>query len=181
MREHPSVGAFSYSRSFEELIEAICAPKREWPNYRKYVADHLGSPLGRYVRFKLETLPEIEYHCGSLSSCEVLDFGCGTGSTTAALAERAQAVVAYDIDERRIAIARRRLQEHGLQERVTFVFDTPFQCRVDVAVLNGVIEHIPDSQPGLREAVLSHVAEAVRPEGFIFMPLRETVWVLLSF
>ena len=160
---------FQYSKEFEGRIEALCAEKRDWPHYRQYVADHLGSENGRYALFKRETLPEIEYHCGALSNQVVLDFGCGTGASTAALAERAKVVIAFDTDARRVALCRMRLQEHGLEDRVTFVSDQLPRRRVDLAVLNGVIEHIPATEPGLRESVLSQVARAVGPGGHIFI------------
>lgn len=161
--------AFRYSRGFEELIEALAAPTRGWPHHDKYITAHLGSESGRYAVFKTETLPEIEYHCGDLSERTVLDFGCGTGATTAALAERAKAVVACDIDVQRVAIGRKRLQEHGLDDRVTWASDVSPEMQVDLAVLNGVIEHIPASQPGLRQTVLQRVAATVRPGGQIFI------------
>lgn len=45
-----------------------------------------------------------------LKEAKILEIGCGTGSTTAALALGAQSVTAYDIDEKSIAAATRRIE-----------------------------------------------------------------------
>lgn len=165
---------FEYSEEFKRRIEDLAAPKRDWPNYQQYVADNLGSRTSRYAIFKVETVPEIEHHCGELRNQSVLDFGCGTGATTAALAEQSERVVAFDIDPARVAICERRVREHGLADRVScrsgnfcdLNLDAP---GFDLVVLNGVLEHIPDSETGLRARVLGDAAQAVRTGGHLFI------------
>lgn len=48
--------------------------------------------------FEIFFCPEIRCHCGDLSSEKVLDFGYGTGATTAVIAMNCNSVVAYDIN-----------------------------------------------------------------------------------
>ncbi len=170
---HPST-EFQYSEEFQRLIEALSASKRDWPNYRQYVADSLGSRTSRYAIFKIETLPEIAYHCGELQNQSVLDFGCGTGATTVALAEQSGHVVGFDIDPARVAICERRVREHGLTARVScrsgrFRDQNLNAPGFDLVVLNGVLEHIPASEKGFRAGVLGDAAQAVRAGGHLFI------------
>ena len=164
---------FDYSPEFVQLIRDLSAPKSNWPNFQQYISDNLAGRESRYARFRLETVPEIEHHCGDLSQKQVLDFGCGTGATTVALAERARHVVGFDIDSFRLSICNRRAMEHGLQDRISASNDLERVARergsFDLVVLNGVLEHIPASEPGLRNSVLARVASVVSPAGYIFI------------
>jgi S-adenosylmethionine-dependent methyltransferase len=47
----------------------------------------------------------------------VLEIGCGTGSSTVALAEQGAAVTAVDLDARVLDVARARCAEHGVEAR----------------------------------------------------------------
>jgi len=164
---------FEYSPQLVQLIRDLSAPKSDWPNFRQFVSDNLAGRESRYARFGLETIPEIEHHCGDLSGKRILDFGCGTGATTVALAERAHHVVGFDIDPVRISICNQRALEHRLQDRVTTfsAFEEVARERgsFDIVVLNGVLEHVPGSEPGLRNAILKQAARVVPPGGYIFI------------
>jgi ubiquinone/menaquinone biosynthesis C-methylase UbiE len=52
-----------------------------------------------------------------LAGARVLEIGCGTGSSTVALAERGADVVALDVDEASLAVARERCRQHGVDVR----------------------------------------------------------------
>jgi len=86
-----------------------------------------------------------EMDCRAVS---VLDFGCGTGTSTPFLLDElgAQRVVGVDVSERSIKVAR---QQHG-SERVHFVAAREFVPRGDltVAFCNGVFHHVPPAQRG---------------------------------
>src|SRR5919197_4852647 len=75
----------------------------------------------------------------------VLEIGCGTGSNTIWLANRAQFVVGVDIAEGMLRKARRRLgtlNVHVLQADITKPW--PLDQAFDVIVANLVLEHVKD-------------------------------------
>jgi 2-polyprenyl-3-methyl-5-hydroxy-6-metoxy-1,4-benzoquinol methylase len=156
------ITTFEYSEEFRNLIVQMHTGKEHWPNYQSYLNEHLGGPESRFSKFTKYLIPEIEYHCGSLKGKKILDYGCGTGSTTAALAARSDSVVAFDIDKQSVEICRRRIGEHGLEGAVKFycashVMEiTAFFDSFDIILMNGVLEHIPLSVTGARrKAILS--------------------------
>jgi SAM-dependent methyltransferase len=91
----------------------------------------------------------------------LLDFGCGTGSTTPFLLALpgAEHLVGTDVSGELLEVARR---EHG-SERAEFIpLRDPPAGRIDVAYCNGVFHHIP---PIERPAAVAYVREALRPGG----------------
>ena len=170
-----AVQSFQYSKQFEALLVDLAQEKISWPNRHLYLEANLGGRGSRLLEFATKTIPEIEFHCGTLEPQTVLDFGCGTGATTAALAERCPQVYAFDIDTRRVEICKRRLEEHGLSTRVRFlaggdVADLKGSFPdVDLVLLNGVIEHLPLSRSGLRRRILRALFEMLRTSGVLFI------------
>lgn len=82
-----------------------------------------------------------------LDGLEVLEIGCGTGSSTVALAERGARVTGVDVDEGSLAVARRRCELHGVE--ASFVranaADLPPSLRgrtFDVVVFYASLEHM---------------------------------------
>jgi len=171
------VRSFQYSKEFEQLITELAQEKASWPNRHLYLAANLGGPGSRLVEFATKTVPEIEFHCGTLERQTVLDFGCGTGATTVALAERCPQVLAFDIDAKRVEICKRRLEEHGLAARVRFVAGVDVAdlqqemegLALDLVLLNGVLEHVPLTRHGLRRRILRTLFEMLRPRGHLFI------------
>jgi len=169
-------GEFTYSPAFVERIRAYHEGMESRPQFESYVSAQLGGPESRVALYARELVPEIEYHCGPLRGRRVLDCGCGTGATTVNLAARGATVVAFDIDPRGVEICRYRVEEHGLADRVErFVRADSIDAvaeelgRFDVVLMNGVIEHVPASIPGLRGRVLRSAFERVRPGGFLYI------------
>lgn len=166
---------FEYSQEFVDSIIELHHGKESLPSYKKYIADHLGGPGSRLSLFVRYLYPEIEFHCGDLSSKKVLDFGCGTGASTAALAMHCKNVVAFDIDEKSVAICNRRLKEHGLSDRVK-IPNTPNFDNIrgqigtfDFILVNGVIEHIPLSKPGLRKQTIQMLFDILNVSGYLYI------------
>jgi GT2 family glycosyltransferase/SAM-dependent methyltransferase len=135
---------------------------------------HGNGPGSRQHRFRTDTLPELEAFCGPIDGQRVLELGCGTGSITPVLAERAASVVAFDVDEDSLDLCRRRIAEHGCTN-VTVVggdhYDPPTDPadRFDLVLLHAVMEHVPLSRPGLRAAVLRGALDALVPGGHLFI------------
>jgi 2-polyprenyl-3-methyl-5-hydroxy-6-metoxy-1,4-benzoquinol methylase len=166
---------FEYSEEFRARIVALHRGKESWPNYDRYIRDHLGGPGSRLAWFSRELCPEIAYRCGPLTDRNVLDFGCGTGSATVPLAVAARHVCAFDVDQESLDICRQRIDEHGLSSKVSFHCTSdgegiesilgPF----DLILLSGVLEHIPRSRAGLRTRTLRTLAGMLRPEGDLYI------------
>jgi len=166
---------FEYSRDFEEQITRLHRGKEDWPRYRAYLRAHLGGPHSRVVQYTKYLCPEIEYHCGKLQGKRVLDFGCGTGATTAALAHYCEQVTAFDIDEESIEICKQRIEEHGFENRVRFFCaDDVDQVKdilgtFDIILMNGVVEHIPLSRSGLRRRIIRSLFDLLETPGYLFI------------
>lgn len=178
--QHPercSLQLIGYSDQFRRMILDMHAGLEESPFYDSYIDAHLGGESSRLIAFSHTIVPEIEHHCGKLAGRRVLDFGCGTGASTAALAECAEDVCAFDVWQGSIDIARQRLQEHGhgLQDRVRFfcasdIADMAGEIGTfDVIVALGVIEHLPITVRGLREHILRSAAGLLNKGGCLFL------------
>src|SRR5262245_34980317 len=100
------------------------------PGYDGWIRDHMG---GRVVTFRERLLPQILAFT-DLRDQRVLDFGCGTGSSTVALAERAVggSLAASDIDAQSLETARIRFKFHGIDSRVTTSRIAPVRHRGDL-------------------------------------------------
>src|SRR5205823_2648279 len=111
-------GSFQYSAEFRKRSKKLLRGMEHFPNYSKYLEDELGGPNSRLMHFIQYLIPEIEYRCGPLADKTVLDFGCGPGPSTAALAMNCRSVAGYDIDRELVDVCRMRLKEHGLESAV---------------------------------------------------------------
>lgn len=84
---------------------------RESPEGRRAHAQLL---TGRSERSRRSVVPWIAAAL-PLDGARILEIGCGTGSSTAALAEQGARVTAVDLDAAAIALARRRCELYGLE------------------------------------------------------------------
>ena len=166
---------FKYSEELRKLVIDLHAGKENFKRYDKYIESDLGGPESRLAEFLTVTWQEISYHCGDLHSKRAMDFGCGTGASTVALAMNAEEVIAFDIHGKSAAICDRRLQEHGLREKVKLFVASSYEeiagevGTFDFILMHGVIEHIPLSIKGLRKRVISQVFDALNPGGFLYI------------
>ena len=97
----------------------------------------------------------------------VLDFGCGVGRLTGALACRFDEAVGVDVSERMLEHARRLNAD---TPNVTFTNpEHPPAGRFDLVVANLVLQHLP-SKP-LARAYIRRLAEAANPDGLVVFQL----------
>src|SRR5207302_9074968 len=111
----------------------------------------------------------IEYRCGPLADKSVLDFGCGPGPSTAALAMNCRSVAGYDIDPELVDVCRMRLKEHGLESAVRLycapnLADVKDRIgRVDLVLLSGGIEHVALTDRASRRLLLTRLVGGFKP------------------
>jgi SAM-dependent methyltransferase len=136
----------------------------------------------RYAYARDPILPWLE-RVAPLAGRAVVEFGCGNGPITCALAERAGTVLALDVDTPAVDEGRRLAGERGLDnaEFVNGLFDDLIgevrsRGPVDFFVLFAVLEHMTIEE---RLTTLSAAGEAVGSDGFVVVcesPNRLLPW-----
>jgi SAM-dependent methyltransferase len=123
-----------------------------------------------FARARVEWLAKCLAKSG-LPARSVLDYGCGTGDTTAFLGERlgCQSVVGLDVSERLLERAR---VTHGARCRfLSFAEYTP-DGSVDAVYCNGVFHHIPVTE---RADAIAYIGRCLRPGG-VFALWENNPW-----
>jgi ubiquinone/menaquinone biosynthesis C-methylase UbiE len=98
-----------------------------------------------------------------------LDLGCGTGAVTLHLASRGATVRAVDHSPEMIEVAKRKAEQAGLAERITFhvteIGDLPFDsASFDAVTCQRVLHHVQDPAE-----VLAEVDRVLKPGGFFYL------------
>lgn len=114
---------------------------------RKDMADHL---TGRLDEFRTRVVPWLN-DARPLRGARVLEIGCGTGSSTVALAEQGATVSAIDIDASSLAVAKERCSTYGLQvdfqqlnaEQTADLFAG---CDFDFIIFFAALEHMTHAE-----------------------------------
>ena len=152
-----------------ELIEAILALRGPaqlgYSIRRAEEPDHLAEPLRA---FTLAYVSEAE-----LEGKRLLDFGCGSGSSTVALAAlfpRTE-IVAVDLEEGNVAVARLRAAHYGVENATFVVSPGPLELPPDIGTfdfvyLSAVYEHL---LPAERPVLMVKLWEVLRPGGVFFL------------
>jgi 2-polyprenyl-3-methyl-5-hydroxy-6-metoxy-1,4-benzoquinol methylase len=148
LREH----YFSYSTYYPDASETYLASQEGESDF----SDHL---LRRLLNNRNRVIPWIASATGSLKGSRVLEIGCGTGSTTVALAEQGALVTAVDLHEGSLSVARERLAVYGLSANFSCsnATDALRNCeseRFDMVAFLAVLEHmtLDERLSALREA-----------------------------
>lgn len=119
-----------------------------------------GDPLG-------PLLARFDDMGAALTGRVVLDFGCGHGEQSVALARRgASRVLAVDSEPNCLAAARERIDRSGAADRVVLAPAIPreFMGRIDVIVSLNVMEHVSDPA-----GILALWYEALAPGGVAYV------------
>jgi len=125
------------------------------PEYYAYlVADHLHTGLDGDRHSVIPWLDSVR----RLQGLRVLDIGCGTGSSSVALAEQGASVTAIDIDEGALQVAKDRCRLHGLEVELLHM-NAEAVARFganafDLVSFSGSLEHMTSAErlPALKGA-----------------------------
>ncbi len=148
-------------------------PKSVFANrYPSWYRDHAG---GRSDWFRANLIWRLEL-ARPLAMRRVLDFGCGTGSSSVVIAEKNARVVGVDTEQVSIEVACQRAKDLGLLDRCSFVRIPPLGCReswlpfgegsFDLCTMVGVLEHM---KPRERTACAAEIRRVLRPGGELFI------------
>lgn len=121
-------------------------------NYLYHKISTLSININNGVHPKHRILGYHEFFLNKIeNSSKILDVGCGTGEVAFDISNKAQKVVAIDINKKKIESAKRRFSRDNLTFIVGDATDYNFNDRFDYIVLSNVLEHIKDRQAFLKK------------------------------
>ncbi|MDH3310519.1 MAG: class I SAM-dependent methyltransferase [Gammaproteobacteria bacterium] len=140
--------------------------------YLNWYEDHSGR---RSDWFRTDLIWRLEL-TRPLAGRKVLDFGCGTGSSSVVLADRGAEVVGVETEQISIDVATQRAKDLRVEERCSFVRipyingqsgALPFRDEsFDLCILIGVLEHM---KPSERIACAAEINRVLKAEGDVFI------------
>lgn len=102
----------------------------------------------------------------------ILDAACGNGRYSLFLVKHADSdakITAFDLSQKMLARARRRLQSDRVTHAAADLTRLPYaDAAFDAIVCGWVLEHLPDPRPGLRE-----LSRVLRPRGRLLLMCTE--------
>ena len=96
----------------KNTINDFCRPEN-YATSENRLADIDAILSGRLIEFRENHIPFLVKTIG-LKNKEILEIGCGTGSSSLAMAEQGALVTGIDIDENSLKIAKKRFELYGL-------------------------------------------------------------------
>jgi ubiquinone/menaquinone biosynthesis C-methylase UbiE len=127
-----------------------------------------GAPLSS--RMANERLTTATLAIAALRDQRVLDIGCGDGTYSVELFDRAHPAELHGIDpaEAAIKVARSKIGKRSIQFDMGSAYDLPYPAdRFDAAHLRGVLHHLDDPVQALREALrVAATVVVIEPNGY---------------
>lgn len=130
--------------------------------------DFESSPDGRDVVSALTLLENVfpDFN-SSIAGMDILDFGCGAGLQSVALAKRgAHLVVGLETNPRAIRETRENIVRHAVEDKVEIVdtFDDRLRERFDIVICKDSMEHFGDPA-----GTLMAMDSALKPHGILYL------------
>jgi 2-polyprenyl-3-methyl-5-hydroxy-6-metoxy-1,4-benzoquinol methylase len=159
---------YAYETAFHERILAESNPverKRLYFEAYQYAYQQSRDLSPEAVDFGYQS-QEIQILEPWLKQKDIIDYGCGYGSSTLHLAEYARTVTGYDILPDVIDVARQRLtQQNNVTFEVVEPADLPASAQsADIVYASDVIEHL---HPEDASAFMEKAFQTLRPEGML--------------
>ncbi|MFC7113792.1 class I SAM-dependent methyltransferase [Natronoarchaeum sp. GCM10025703] len=145
-------------------------PQQFYDEYGHDEWDRLETGIDGRLEFE-ETISALE--AGLPESGHVLDAGCGAGRYAVWLAERGYEVIALDLSQRQVEMARRHAAERGVESKVSVfqgsITDLPLPAdRFDATCcLGGALSHVLDD--GERVRAVEELRRITAPEAPLFV------------
>ena len=117
-----------------------------------------GEPLEYFSTYKRACLERL----GAPTTEPLLDYGCGIGNVTRALAETFREVHGFDPSSESLRVARERVPAATFHADLGAVPDAHYTS----AVVSGVLHHVPRPE---RVSVLAKLRDKLRPGGRVFV------------
>jgi ubiquinone/menaquinone biosynthesis C-methylase UbiE len=149
--------------AIQKAIESRRPKRQSYPEYRNFIQHHYDGLAGKLTALSgfltghaLLAGQVLRPTAFDVTGCKrILDAGCGNGRHCKYLLRRADAdaaLVAFDLSQRMLKRADRRLKSKRIQYAAADLTRLPFaDAFFDAIVCGWVLEHLPDPRPGLQE------------------------------
>ena len=133
--------------------------------YEEDLHDHISGRMDHDRRRIIPWLDSLK----QLNSSQILEIGCGTGSSTVALAEQGAKVIGIDVDEGALIVAKDRCKVYGLDVEFRFqnaneISMETFDTRFDYVIFFACLEHMTINE---RISSLKNTWEMLDKGGFL--------------
>jgi ubiquinone/menaquinone biosynthesis C-methylase UbiE len=167
-------------KGFRNALESKKPGRQPFLDYRRFVERHYDGVAGKLTGFTgLVTGHEmlagrlIRPSAFDVRGCKhILDAGCGNGRYTRFLlrhADRDAVITAFDLSQRMLKRARRRLHSARVSFAAADLTRLPYSdATFDAIVCGWVLEHLPDPRLGLHE-----LARVMRPNAKMLLLVTE--------
>lgn len=138
-----------------KLIQSLCNNyfskfSKTYLDSDRFKGDLIDQLINRLQNNRVFIIPSIDSSKRLKNTC-ILEIGCGTGSSTVALAEQGAKVTAIDIDDNSIIVAKERCVLYGLHadflvQDAARINKNNFSSRFDIIIYYVTLEHLTNSE-----------------------------------